>query len=327
MRGDTVPLTTLLNQPRPEPLYLDGSMWEPFVDWIEPRDATDTSRIQALTTGSLNIFVFKVQLDSVSGIDKARDNRLKRAGVNIIPKKSRGSISPNDEIFIEEVLRIYFNNQPGARRQAELLLLARRHSNRTDRRVNVISQHTSFDRIPDVNRFHFLNLAPIGEGEPPADFDFLQDFGIHLEVEKAIKDLLDGQNHAFAIRAAYDAFEIFLKNKISSPQDAGKLMSHALNPVEHYVNHKNKVSRRFKMPQHRVNPLKDQDIRHTQVNEQEAFYLFAMGLVKLIRHPLSHQGGLQNQYAQTRFKDKITVLKLAAFISYLCERIDEGALP
>ena len=79
-------------------------------------------------------------------------------------------------------------------------------------------------------------------------------------------------------------------------------------------------------PALKINPLTDRDTRNTQMNEQESIYRICAGIVKLFRNPLSHQGQLQSHYAQTRFKDKKTVLKIIAFFSYICERIDRGEL-
>ncbi|MGB1250604.1 MAG: TIGR02391 family protein [Candidatus Promineifilaceae bacterium] len=325
MRGLTLPVDLFLNECPTSPVYLDGSVWEMFVDWLEPASATDNQRIALTTQGDLNIYMFKAQLDAVDGPDRTRDARIRAAGIQIIPQKARGRLMPSDEVFLEEVQRIYFRNVPGARRQAELLLLARRHSSQPDRAVKIISQHRSFERIPDVDLYYLYIQALIGEAEPPASFDFYQDFKIHSAIENATHNDLDNANHAIPVLAAYAAFEMFVQQQTGLATDGDSLMNSALNPFTRRS--QPACNRNPRVPSIQLNPLTNTSPRGTQMNEQEGNYLIASGLTRTVRNPLSHQGGLQSQYAQTRFTDKNAVLKYLTLFSLLCERVDEGQLP
>ena len=336
MRGVSDSLSSILDAPPNEPFYLDGRMWAQFVEWVNPADASDTTRLDKITDKSLWVKVFKAQLDAVDGTDRTRDNQLKKVGVELVNKGGKGQFSPNDEVFLEEVQRTYFRNLPGTRRQAELLLLARRHSQQPSREVNIISQHGDFERIPDVNVYYLPHVGRNHLSDFPADFDFLQDLEIHPAIQEAIQDSIGGNNVPLLLLNAYSGLEKHIKNRclvenpsydpaspnpdvpqfIPNPKDGSTgLIKAAFDPSD------------GKTPSIKLNPLADRDKRHTPMNEQDGIHSIATGIVKMFRNPLSHQGGLQSVYAEKRFTDTKQALKIVCFLSYLCERIDQGEFP
>lgn len=331
MRGISAPLSMLLDDPPDEPLYLDGSMWEHFVDWVKPTDATDTARLDKISTQRPCVKIFKAQLEAACSTDRSRDNRLREIGVQIINRAGPGRLNGNDELFLEEIQRTYFRNLPGSRRQAELLLLARRNSTQPSREVHIISQHGNFERIPDVNVYYLPHVKRNDLSDFPADFDFFQDFEIHPAIRDAIQDSKDGDNIQLILLNAYTGLERHIQKNcqvenpnydpandtpqfVPNPKDGGSLMKEAFDPSD------------GKAPTIKFNPLTDRDKRRTAMNEQDGIHLISSGIVKMFRNPLSHQGGLQSTYAQNRFVDKKQVLKIVCFLSYLCERIDRGEL-
>lgn len=309
MRGLSLPLNSLLTQAPDAPIYLDGAAWRSFIDWLAPRDTNDTVRLDYLTQGDWQVVLFRAQLNRAAGSDSSRDAQLKELGIEIVPARGRGQIRDDDEVFLEEAQRVYFANVPGARRQAELLLLARRHTDHHEGLVNIISQHRAFSRVPYVDWYSDTDSTLIGWEDLPAFFDFLADLNIHPYLARAIHERLDGDDYGALVDDAFFALQELIQARTGLTSDGGTLMEAALNP-------------NLKPPPIKMNPLTDRNPKHMQMNEQEGVYRICLGLTKSVRNPLTHYGR-HSLFAQTRFPDKKTTLKYLAMISLLCERMDK----
>jgi uncharacterized protein (TIGR02391 family) len=285
----------------PAQAYLDVSDWRTFLDWL----AQDSNhRVSQLLNGAWRVCLFKSLLNRHFGGSGQRTKELNALGI----KLDESCLRNDDEMFISEVLRVYFNNDPGARPQAELLTLARRSEG--SGLVTIISQHRGFWRIPLVDTY-FVPLSPQrGSDDLPAQFDFVRDFGIHSQLARIIADRIGTPQHGDTINAAIVALRDYIRNMSGLPTEGRSLMEQAFSQDGTHC---------------RLNPLTDLDQQGSQQNEQRGFRELYAAIWTGLRNPLIHEGA-DSPFAQTRYPDKRTVLKYLSFLSILFERAD-GPLP
>jgi uncharacterized protein (TIGR02391 family) len=308
MRGQVDDISILLSHNMLEKtFYLEKASLSAFVSWIN----ADPSRL-SLIPYPWKIIVFKQQLASY-GNYRARRRNLSDLGVEI----SNLDVKAADSLFIDEVERTYFSNSGVSHRQlAEFYLLVRRSEDTGW--VNIISQDRSFDRIPMVNTFFFGTEARTGNLDLPAQFDFFRDFNIHPSLVRSVGQRLDDPSKGDVVREGLNTLQNHVRTQSGLTSDGCSLMNDAFNP-ENSNNHS------FRNPVIRLNPLTDQHPLHSQVNEQRGFYQIYNGVITGLRNPIAHNMA-NSIYSNSRFPDKISLLKYLSLISILCERAD-GPLP
>ena len=285
-------------------IYLDANLYNEFARWIEQQSQYNPIVAQKLHNQDWQIYVFREQLNRSFGINRKRDNSLKKMGVNIINAQSPYKITYDDELYISEMLRVYFNNDSNAQKFAQFLLLARRHSGNDW--ITVITQHRGFWRIPMVNSYYLNSNNLLGSDELPAYFDFIHDFGIHPSIFRAIGRQLNNPQHGQVIFDAIIALQDHIRLISGLNNDGYRLMNQAFDPQNPLI---------------QMNPLTDPDPQGTQQNEQKGFHRLYCGVPSALRNPLAHEGP-SSQFAQERYPDKKTMLKFLSFLSLLCERAD-----
>lgn len=302
MRGVVLALDTWLdpNHQVPSPVYLDACDWEAFVDWL----AQDPSRAQKLRDGTWRVCLFKAQLNRHYGSNGQRNRRLTELGIEL----DKANLHQSDEMFIAEVLRVYFHSDSTARPQAELLALARRRAGNGE--VAIISQHWAFWRIPLVDTYFVPGHPLKGHDDLPAQFDFLRDFDIHRELAQAVRHRLDTVPYGDTVLAAIIALRDHIRRMSGLQQDGRPLMEQAFSTDGTRL---------------RLNPLTDPNPRGSQQNEQRGFQELYCGVMTGLRNPLVHEGA-DSAFAKTRYPNKKTLFKYLSFLSILFERAD-GPLP
>jgi len=239
------------------------------------------------------------------GGDSQRNRRLGELGLMF----EGGDVRRSDEMFIAEVMRVYFHADDGARPEAELLALARRRAG--NGWFTVISQHHGFWRIPLVN-VYFIDASQLrGQDDLPAQFDFLRDFGVHRELAHVVRDRVDTKWHGDTVLAAINALRDYVRRRAGLQQDGHSLMEQAFKQDGSHL---------------RVNPLAGADPHNrSQQNEQRGFRQLYCGVWTGLRNPLAHER-TDSAFVQTRYPDKRTLLKYLSFLSILFERAD-GPMP
>lgn len=221
-------------------------------------------------------------------------------------------IKGSDSLFLDELGKAYFtNSNPHHRQFAEFYLLARRIEG--SGWINVISQDRSFERIPMTNTFFIGTELRNGNQNLPAQLDFLLDFNIHPSLIRSISNRLDDTSKGDVVREAINTLQDHIRSLSGLSADGFQLMNEAFNPQDN--------NRNFRNPIIRMNPLTDQDPNHSQMNEQKGFYQLYSGVITGLRNPLSHNTG-SSAFINSRYPDKITLLKYLILISLLCERAD-----
>ena len=302
MRGRVEDLTLLLQNPNPTTFYLEKDTIPAFLNWIQ----VDQDR-KSLVSTTWKIVVFKRHLVSY-GDYISRRKGLSKLGIDVNVLE----IKELDNLFLDEVERTYFSNSGLNHRQlAEFYLLVRRNDG--NGLVNIISQDRSFERIPLVNTF-FIGTEPrTGNQDLPAQFDFLRDFNIHPTLIRSIGRRLDDQAKGDVVREALNTLQDHIRSLTGLGTDGIKLMDDAFNPQD--------SNKKFKNPLIRMNPLTDQDPYHSQMNEQKGFHQLYCGVITGLRNPLSHNTGV-SAFINSRYPDKVTLLKYLIVVSILCERTD-----
>lgn len=314
MRGQQFPISTwLIHPPSPANVYLDAQIWREFVDWVRPASDTDVQRLENLVQKRWRVHVFRDQLNRCFGRDHRRDTALNDIGIEIINARGNGRVTDRDELFISEAMQVYFasENPQIARRQAEFLLLVRRHS--PDIQVTLVTQHRNFWRVPNVNTFYLDNLPLRGETDLPATFDFLSDFDIHSAIEGPIRDRIMGNDYGHIMLDALIGFRDHVRQRSGLlAVDGRELMEQAFGSDD---------------PRIMLNPLIERNRRSSQMNEQRGYKELACGVMTGLRNPLVHvHEGATGAFAARRYPDRKTLFKYLSFLSLLCERSD-GPLP
>ena len=298
MRGSVVALDNWLdpNHRVPALVYLDATDWEGFCRWLEQ----DRRRVLKLHDGTWRVRLFKSLVSRHYGPSGHRTRRLRVLGIELSGAKPRAA----DELFVGEVLRMYFHGDPSARSQAELLALARRES--AGEHVTLISQHQGFWRVPLVN-VYFLNAGALrGRSDLPAQFDPLVDLRIHRVLARAVLNRIDQPPYGAALFEGIIALRDHVRYLTGLSQDGHNLMQAAF---------KQDGSRL------RLNPLTDPSTGGSQQNEQRGYREMYCGLMTGIRNPLAHEGP-GSLYAEERYPDKAALVKYLCLLSILCERAD-----
>lgn len=288
-------------------LYLDGKCWEEFVDWVHPEDPTDLSRLEMIKTGTWKIMIFREQLNRCFSADRSRDRYLAQLGIEIVSATGPGKLDGRDELFLSEILRTYFHDDPYARRQAELLLLARRHS--ASSWLNVVSQHKGFWRSPYVNAF-WINDQLDGDLDISAMINILSDFGIHPRIAETVRSRLLGNDYSSTVFEAWLALRNMIRELTGLTTDGAQLMEQAFAPNNPML--------------YLYEPTLSTPTA-SQRNEQRGYQEIYRGVAKAIRNTFAHEGPA-SQFAQVRVPDRITLYKYLCFLSLLCERA-ENPLP
>lgn len=305
MRGKHLPITSWLTLSNElcSPVYLDVGVWEKFIEWIEPKDPTDIRRLENIKHQKWSIFIFKDILNRCFGLNRKRDELLRSIGIKLIDATGPARVTSKDDLFIAEVLRVYFDGDNSARRQAEFLLLARRHS--ANDKISVISQHKNFSRIPLVDSYYLDDILN-NQNDLPAFFDFLSDFEIHRALVNSIGTRIHEQNYSDILLNSIIALCNHVRSCSGLQVDGQSLMEQAFggNPPPIYLN-----------------SFTDRNSHSSQQNEQKGFQKLYTGIIQAVRNPLAHEG-TTSQFAQTRIPDRKTLYKYLSFISLLCERAD-----
>ena len=284
MRGSVFHLDVWLDPHHPVPsvIYLDSCDYRLFINWL----AQDhPHRAQYLLDGIWNVCLFKRPLnryfpDSHYHITE-RTKHLHDIGIQL----DDTDVQKSDEMFINEVQLVYFNNEPNTRRRAELLALARRQSG--DDKVVVISQHRGFWRIPLVDTYYIDSARLVGNDDLPAGFDFLVDFDINRELVLAVQSQLGSGQYGHIMLDALVALEKHIQNKAHLTEVGHSLMERAFRQDGTYLC---------------LNPLTDPDPRGSQQNEQKGFRELYCGAWIGLRNPLAHVD--QTVHSHERLPDK-----------------------
>jgi uncharacterized protein (TIGR02391 family) len=297
MRGRVDDLNILLGTPISTTFYLEKDTIPAFISWL----TADPLR-RSLIASTWKIIVFKRHLVSYSDYISRR-KRLSALGVEV----NNSNLKEYDSLFLDEVERTYFmNSGPNHRQLAEFYLLVRR----TDGNgwINVISQDRSFERIPMVNTYFIGMTARTGNQDLPAQFDYIGDMAIHRELARAVAGRLDDPNRGDVMINATLALRDHIRLLSGLPEDGRNLMERAFKQDGQYL---------------RVNPLVTQPDPHFQShqNEQIGFRELYCGVFTGLRNSLVHEGP-GSTFAQTRYPDKVTLLKYLSLLSLLFERAD-----
>ena len=310
MRGQHRPVSTwLISGPPASEVYLDAHIWQEFIRWVEPASDTDVQRLENLAEKTWRVYVFRDQLNRYSVRDRRRDNALGNIGIEVINARGRGQVNDQDELFIREAMQVYFAAEDTtlARRNAEFLLLTRRHS--VDTQITLLTQHRSFRRVPNVNTFYLDNNPLEGNDDLPADFDFLSDFSIHPAIADAIISRIDSTDYGHMVVDAMIGLRDHVRQQSGLSADGRPLMEQAFGSTS---------------PPIALNPLTDPNTRSSQQNEQKGFKEIACGVMTGLRNPLTHEGA--GSPIRDRYPDRITLFKYLSLLSLLCERSD-GPIP
>lgn len=301
MRGAIRALDVWLDPTHAQPprVYLDTVDWQVFLNWL----AEDSDiRIQSLLDGSWRVCVFNTLLNRHFGVNGQRTKQLKALGIHL----ENGNLR-DDEMFITEALRVYFDNDAGARPQAELLALARRKEG--NGRIAVISQHPGFWRIPMVDTYF---VTPVRETpDLPAQFDFFMDLDIHSIVRQAAERRMQHGDQPTALIETVKEFFEYVRQIIASTDDGHNLMKEAFSCQRWDQNLQLD-------PLVKLNNLSSQN----EWNEQKGFRDIAYGVASALRNPLAHQPA-DRAFIQSRYGDKRKALKVLCFLSLLFEKVDE----
>lgn len=299
MRGVQLALDVWLDpaHPRPARAYLDPADWDAFVRWVRQDTA---NRLPPLTNGIWNIRLFPSLASRYLGVSRRRTTTLRALGIEIIDQIG----GTTNELFVTEVLRSYFHDDPGARLQAELLAQARRSE--ANGRVAIVSQMRDFSRIPLVDTYFLDATTRRGRDDLPADFELYNDLAIHRELIRAVADRLNAAPNGDTINAALMGLRDQVRVMSGLGQDGRTLMEQAFKADGSHL---------------RLNPLTDPDPEHSQMNEQKGFKEIYCGAWTALRNPLLHEG-VNSAFAQARYADVRTVIKYLAFLSILYERAD-----
>lgn len=301
MRGNIRALDTWLDPMYQVPtrVYLDVTNWQEFLDWL---DEDHASRVEPLLDKSWHVHVFNALLKRHFGSNGHRTRKLRALGLNL-----DGSTLHDDEMFIAEALRVYFNNDATARPQAELLALSRRKEG--NGKIAVISQHRGFWRIPMVDTF-FVS-PPRGPPRLPAQLDFFLDLDVHNIVRQAAEDRMSPGDHPTAIVESVKEFFEYVRQIIGSTDDGHSLMKEALSCQKWDQNLQAE-------PKLRLNKLSEV----SEWNEQKGFRDIAYGVACALRNPIAHQPA-DRVFIQSRYGDQKKAIKVLCFLSLLFERLDE----
>jgi len=185
---------------------------------------TGSPRGGNLLAGTWHVRLFKAQLNRYCGSNGQRNKRLSDLGI----KLDEADIHQSDEMFIAEALRVYFHDDPAARPQAELLALARRQAANSS--VTIISQHRGFWRIPLVDTYFVPGHPFKGQDDLPAQFDFVQDLGIHRKLAQAAGNRLDALPYGDTVFASLIALRDYVRSVSGLAQDGRTLMEQAFVP-------------------------------------------------------------------------------------------------
>lgn len=297
MRGHVDDLTILLGNIISTTFYLEKDTIPAFIGWL----TADPLR-RPLIASTWKIVVFKRHIASY-GDYRSRRNGLTRLGIEVNPFK----LKEYDSLFLEEVERTYFTNSGADHRQlAEFYLLVRRTEG--NGWINVISQDRSFERIPMVNTYFIGTELRTGNQDLPAQFDYIGDMAIHRELARAVASRLDDPNRGDVMINATLALRDHIRLLSGLPEDGRNLMERAFKQDGQYL---------------KVNPLVTQPDPHFQShqNEQIGFRELYCGVFTGLRNSLVHEGP-GSAFAQTRYPDKVTLLKYLSLLSLLFERAD-----
>ena len=175
-RGQTLALDALVPNCGHATFFLEIGSIETFLSWL----TRDAHRAELVKEGMWSVNVFRHQLRPYADYLKRRRS-LRDLGIGVIDC----DLKPQDGIFVDEFERTYFESGgPGARQRSEFYVLVRRTIG--GGWVNVISQNTSYDRIPFVNTYFDNYESRTGSPDVPAQFDFLRDLDIHRELVRAV---------------------------------------------------------------------------------------------------------------------------------------------
>jgi uncharacterized protein (TIGR02391 family) len=305
VRGTILALDTWLdpNHQVPRLAYLDVCDWEAFVDWL----AQEPSRALSLRARTWRVRLFKNPLNRCFGGSGSRTRILKDLGIEL----DDAHLYQSDEMFIAEVLRVYFGNDPNARPQAELLTLARRQAGNSW--ITVISQNRCFWRVPMVNNY-FLDYDNLqGYDDLPAQFDFFMDLDIHNLVRQAAERRIQHADQPTAIIETVKELCEQIRIIIGSTQDGYSLMEEALS-----FQRNRKTGGIKRQPRLKLNPMTVE----SEWNEQRGYHHFACGVASALRNPMAHQPA-DRAFVQSRYGDNRKALKVLCFLSLLFEKLDE----
>lgn len=300
MRGRDIAIIQWLDPDfvMPQTVYIDAGSYKHFLTWL---DQDLSKRVTKLTTGTWQIVLFKRQLNRLHVPEPARTRRLREMGIVVDNSQPRAS----DEMYIAEVQRVYFHNDPNAQVMAEFLALCRRQAGLTSR-LAVMSQHYAFRRIPLVDTFFVPDIPLEGSEDLPAQFDFFTDLAIHKHVQSATAEAIADGRYPFSVFEGAKSLFDYLRYCSGLTTDGSNLVEQALKRDGSYI---------------KLNNLSNP----TEISEQRGYKDLALGVAGAVRNPTAHVSA-KDPYILDRFGDKKAALKVLCLLSLICEGLDRRVI-
>lgn len=310
--------TLFSNDNRPNLLFLDISIVEEFIQWYTFQFSYNLD-VEIMASFELKIYLIRKHLNNATGGNSNHEIRKSLKTINIIESKDV-NISSRDELFLNEIQQMYFNNNASSRICSEILLCARKEFLHT-KNIGVISNNPGFDFIPSVQRYSLPSVSDLAEVN--AYLYLLSTLNLHKKVIEIAFPYIEQGRNAIALQEVIQEFignvkDILIQGSYDSIANQVNDLA-MIGQAFTCVNEKDKT--KYQEPKIKINHNASQSERM----EQESIYYLALSITK-IRNQLAHQASHTIAVSE-RFGDARTVIKYLCLLSLLFEKLDQRVGP
>lgn len=277
-------------------VLIDASAIDDFLTWLEinPDFERRLREERAYRIGVLATHL-KQRQDWKRRDGTGLSDHLKRLNIDCIAYNAK-----NDEVIIEEVQWAYFGNDSTAQLSAELLVYGRQKS-RDRRPVRVISRHSGFRSVPNINLYVF-DLNDVGIVSDASLLREIAALNLHKKVREASYEYLQRHDYPTAILHAVNELFTYIRTISGLTEDGYSLIQRAIGG---------------NAPKLLLNPFASD----TEKKEQRGYAEFGYGVTDALRNVLSHHLA-DRDVLNERFGERHTALKFLCMLSLLFEKLD-----
>lgn len=288
----------------PCPVLLDANAVDDFLKWLQVNPEFER-RLREEKAYSIRAILNHLNQRpdwkrKEKGFEVGIKERLERHGVQLVTFNAGRS-----EVMVGELQMAYFGNDATAHKSAQLLTYGRqqRHDGRA---VRIISRHSGFRSVPNIDLYVF----DINDPGIASDAILLQEFAalnLHRTVREASYEYVRNRDYPTAILQVVNELYTHMRTISGLTTDGRQLIDVAIGSNTPII---------------QLNTLASD----TERKEQRGYVEFGYGVTDALRNVLSHHLA-DRPILEARFGDRHTAFKFLSLLSLLFEKIDNRVAP